>query len=163
MHFIIPSTIGINKDSSSRQQSNPQKQHHMMINQGINNRLCHLGLLDQLLNLFKIKKDHVSDQFKIILIKIISNKYLHHLLIISQLLIQQTKILHQNNKTLLTILIVSQLIQDSSLFVWLHKGQAKDKKMAIQIFKIHEIMLQIQLSMELSKWQRLINLSNHKL
>ena len=70
--------MGINKDSSSRQQSNPQKQHHMMINQGINNRLCHLGLLDQLLNLFKIKKDHVSDQFKIILIKITSNKYLHH-------------------------------------------------------------------------------------
>lgn len=145
MHSTIPSTMEISKDSSSRQQYNPQKQHHMMINQGINNRLCHQELLDQLLNLFKIKKDLVSDQFKTILIKIINSKYLHHQLIINQHLIQQTKTWHQNNKTLLTILIVSQLIQDSSLFVQLHKGQAKDKRMQIQMFKIHAIMLQILL------------------
>jgi len=54
------------------------------------------------------------------------------------------------------------LILDSSLFVWLPKGLVKDKKMAIRMFKIHAIMSQIQLLMELFKWQHLIRLSNPK-
>ena len=137
MHCTTPNTIS--KASSNNQPYNHQKLTMIGINK------YHQGLLDQWLNPFKIRKDHVSDQFRTILIQIISNKYLHHQLIISQLLIWQIKTWHKNNKTRLTTLIVSQLILVSSLFVQLHKGQVKDKKMYIQMYKIHAIMLQIRL------------------
>jgi hypothetical protein len=64
--------------SNNSRPYNPQRLHHMMISQGINSRLFRLALLDLSLNLFKIKKEHDSDQFKIIPIRIINNKYLPH-------------------------------------------------------------------------------------
>lgn len=76
MHFIIPSIMdpGTNKDFFNKIHYNHRRLHHMMTNQGtINSRLCHQELLDQLLNLFKIKKVD-SDQFKTILIQILSSK-----------------------------------------------------------------------------------------